>query len=65
MDLARLVYEITGKYPAGERFGLTAHIRKSAVSFRRTSPGELGIERLDTSVAARSGSASTRRWKRK
>jgi four helix bundle protein len=32
MDLALLVYEITGKYPRDERFGLTAHTRKSAVS---------------------------------
>ncbi len=32
IDLALLVYEITGKYPGDERFGLTAHTRKSAVS---------------------------------
>jgi len=32
VDLALLVYEITGKYPRDERFGLTAHTRKSAVS---------------------------------
>src|SRR6266481_5320370 len=32
MDLALLVYELTGKYPRDERFGLTAHTRKSAVS---------------------------------
>jgi len=28
IDLVLLVYEITGKYPADERFGLTAHTRK-------------------------------------
>src|SRR3954468_15586226 len=32
MDLALLVYEITGKYPLEERFGLIAHTRKSAAS---------------------------------
>jgi four helix bundle protein len=32
IELALLVYEITGKYPPDERFGLTAHTRKSAVS---------------------------------
>jgi len=32
IELALLVYEVTGKYPADERFALTAHTRKSAVS---------------------------------
>jgi four helix bundle protein len=32
MDLALLIYEITGKYPPDERFGLTFHTRKTAVS---------------------------------
>src|SRR3954462_12870573 len=32
MDLVLLVYEITGKYPFEERFGLAAHTRKSAVT---------------------------------
>ena len=32
MDLVLLVYEITGKYPDDERFGLTSHTRKTAVS---------------------------------
>jgi len=32
LDLALLVYEITGRYPSDERFSLTAHTRKSAVS---------------------------------
>jgi len=32
IDLAVLVYEISAKYPSAERFGLTSHTRKSAVS---------------------------------
>ena len=32
IDLVLLVYEITGKYPDDERFGLRAHTRKTAVS---------------------------------
>jgi four helix bundle protein len=32
VDLADLVYEITGKFPASERFGLAAQMRKAAVS---------------------------------
>jgi len=32
LDLALVVYEITGKYPADERFALASHTRKSAVS---------------------------------
>src|SRR6185436_5185450 len=32
MDLAELVYGITGKFPRHERFGLTSHARKTAVS---------------------------------
>jgi four helix bundle protein len=32
IDLVLLVYEITGKYPDDERFGLTSHTRKTAVS---------------------------------
>ncbi len=32
MSLAETVYEISAKFPADERFGLTAQIRRSAVS---------------------------------
>jgi len=32
MDLADLVYDITDKFPPGERFGLTQQMRRSAVS---------------------------------
>ena len=32
IDLVLLVYDITSRYPAGERFGLAAHTRKSAVA---------------------------------
>jgi four helix bundle protein len=32
IDLVLLVYEVTSKYPPDERFGLTQHTRKSAVS---------------------------------
>ena len=32
IDLTLLVYEISAKYPADERFGLMSHTRKSAVS---------------------------------
>ena len=32
VDLADLVYEVTGKFPASERFGLAAQMRKAAVS---------------------------------
>src|SRR5262249_7267508 len=32
IDLALLVYQITDKYPPDERFGLTSHTRKTAVS---------------------------------
>ena len=32
MDLADLVYDITDKFPAEERFGLTFQMRKAAVS---------------------------------
>ncbi len=32
MDLAVLVYAITDKFPRQERFGLTFHMRKTAVS---------------------------------
>ncbi len=47
MDLAELVYAITRKYPRDERFGLTLHSRKTAVSVpsniaegtRRRTPG--------------------------
>jgi hypothetical protein len=30
MDLAQLVYAITGRYPSEERFGLALHTRKTA-----------------------------------
>src|SRR5258707_421908 len=47
MDLAELVYGITEKFPRHERFGLTLHTRKTAVSVpsniaegtRRKTPG--------------------------
>jgi four helix bundle protein len=47
MDLAELVYRISGKFPPQERFGLTFHARKTAVSVpsniaegtRRKTPG--------------------------
>jgi four helix bundle protein len=47
MDLAELVYSITEKFPRHERFGLTSHTRKTAVSVpsniaegtRRRTPG--------------------------
>jgi four helix bundle protein len=47
MDLALLVYGITEKFPRHERFGLTFHTRKTAVSVpsniaegtRRKTPG--------------------------
>jgi four helix bundle protein len=50
MLLAETVYEISAKFPADERFGLTAQIRRSAVSIPsniaegagRSSTGELG-----------------------
>jgi four helix bundle protein len=32
MSLAEMVYEISAKFPTDERFGLTAQIRRSAVS---------------------------------
>jgi len=32
IDLALLVYQITSKYPDDERYGLTAHTRKTAVA---------------------------------
>jgi len=32
LDLAELVYAITEKYPRHERFGLSSHTRKTAVS---------------------------------
>ena len=33
MELAKRVYEMTGKFPPDERFGLVAQMRRSAVSF--------------------------------
>ena len=47
MDLAQLVYAITGRYPSEERFGLALHTRKTAVAVpsnvaegtRRRTPG--------------------------
>jgi four helix bundle protein len=47
LDLAELVYAITEKYPRHERFGLSSHTRKTAVSVpsniaegtRRRTPG--------------------------
>jgi len=47
MDLAVLVYRVTRNYPADERYGLTFHTRKTAVSVptniaegtRRPTPG--------------------------
>jgi len=32
MELARVVYRVTGGFPSDERFGLTAQMRRSAVS---------------------------------
>jgi four helix bundle protein len=47
MDLAELTYRVSRKYPGEERFGLTFHTRKTAVSVpsniaegtRRRTPG--------------------------
>ena len=32
MSLARLVYDVAGDFPKGETFGLTAQMRRAAVS---------------------------------
>jgi four helix bundle protein len=32
MELAQFVYRISGPFPSGERFGITAQVRKAAVS---------------------------------
>lgn len=32
MDLAKVAYQLTSRFPAGEKFGLTALIRRTAVS---------------------------------
>jgi four helix bundle protein len=50
VDLADLVYEITEKFPASERFGLAAQMRKAVVSIpsniaegtRHRRPGYIG-----------------------
>jgi four helix bundle protein len=32
MDLAKLIYQLTGRFPAEEKFGITAQMRNAAVS---------------------------------
>lgn len=38
MDLVQMVYDATRSFPHDERFGLTAQLRKAAVSIPSTEP---------------------------
>ena len=59
MDLLVAVYDVTGRYPFNERFGLAAHTRRSAVSipsniaegYNRRSRSEY-IRHLDIAYAS-------------
>ena len=38
--LAKVIYQVTNRFPAEEKFGLVAQMRRQPFPFRRTLPGD-------------------------